>query len=125
MKKIIFSLAILVGSVLTNDCFAQNLPTINTAKKTFNVYMETDDDTPLIYGYESADLTSKKMICFSSMTADVDGNPHKCVLGAYYTTDEISIDYIATEGSFVKLKFTADGKPDAIFYIEKKMVKFE
>lgn len=125
MKKIIFSLAILSGLVLTNDCFAQNLPVIDMAKKTFNIYMDNSDDTPLIYGYETDDLTSKKLICFSTMTADVDGNPHKCKLGAYYTTDDISITYIENAGNFVKLKFVADGNEETIFYVEKKMVKFQ
>ncbi len=125
MKKILAVTVIIVASIFTNQCFAQNLPVVNKAKKSFNVYMVSDDDTPLIYGYETADISSKKMICFSSFTVDVENNPHKCVLGAYYTTDDISIDYLVTEGDFVKLAFKEAGKSDVIFYIEKKFVKFE
>lgn len=79
-----------------------------------------DDDTPLTYGYETASTNSQKMICFSSFTADVENNPHKCSLGAYYTTDEIEITYLGTEGSFVKLQLKS-----TVFYVEIKNVKFE
>jgi hypothetical protein len=123
MKKIIIAATFMFVLGFANQVMAQNFPQINAAKGTFDLYMG-DDDTPLIYGYESADASSKKLICFSSMTADVDGNPHKCSLGAYYTTDEIEVQYIATEGSFVKLKFISQSKSATIFYVEKKFVKF-
>lgn len=125
MKKLMIAVALILGLGFAQNAMAQNLPVINKAKKTFSVYMADDDDTPLIYGYETADVTSKKMICFSSFTVDVDGNPHKCALGAYYTTDAIDIEYVATVGSFVQLKMITTGKADAIFYIETKMVKFQ
>lgn len=122
MKKYIILLLIVVGLGAATRVYAQNLPVVNRAKQTFNVYMaDNDDDTPLIYGYETPVTGSKKMICFSSFTADVENNPHKCALGAYYTTDDITIKYITVEGDFVKLQF--EGKE--FFYIEKKFVKFE
>jgi|688.fasta_scaffold448844_2 hypothetical protein len=123
MKKIIMAATFMFVLGMANQVMAQNFPQINASKGTFDLYMG-DDDTPLIYGYETADASSKKLICFSSMTADVEGNPHKCSLGAYYTTDEIEVQYIATEGSFVKLKFISQSKSSTIFYIEKKFVKF-
>jgi len=105
---------------ITAQIFAQNLPVINQSKKTFSLYMG-DDDTPLIFGYENAATSSVKMICFSSFTADVENNPHGCFLGSYYTTEDITIQYISTVGEFVKLQFNGDN----YFYIEKKFVKFE
>ena len=125
MKKLMIAAALILGLGFAHNAMAQNLPVINKAKKTFSLYMASDDDTPLIYGYETADVSSKKMICFSTFTADVDGNPHKCALGAYYSTDEIEIVYIATEGSFVKLKMVNSSKGDVVFYMETKSVKFE
>jgi hypothetical protein len=122
MKKLILGIAFIVLAVFTTQCFAQNLPRVNISKKTFSIYEDMSDDTPLIYGYESADISSKKTICFSSMTADVENNPHHCSLGAYYTTDDIEVEYISTEGSFVKLKFIASS---TVFYVEKKYVVFE
>ena len=125
MKKLTtLSLAILIA-FLTNFCYSQNLPSVNKADKSFSLYMDKYDDTPLIYGYKLPDLKSENMICFSSFTSDVDNNPHKCVLGAYYETGNLNIEYIITEGNFVKLKFTEEGKEDTLFYVEKKNILFE
>ena len=125
MKKLTtLSWAILIA-FLTNFCYSQNLPSVNKADKSFSLYMDKYDDTPLIYGYKLPDLKSEKMICFSSFTSDVDNNPHKCVLGAYYETGNLNIEYIITEGNFVKLKFTEEGKEDTLFYVEKKNIQFE
>jgi hypothetical protein len=87
--------------------------------------MDKYDETPLIYGYKLPDLKSEKMICFSSFTSDVDNNPHKCVLGAYYVTGDLNIEYITIEGNFVKLKFKEEGKQDTLFYVETEYIKFE
>lgn len=112
-------------ALLTNFCYSQNLPSINKADKSFSLYMDKYDDTPLIYGYKLPNLKSEKMICFSSLTSDVDNNPHRCILGAYYETSDLNIEYITIEGNFVKLKFKEEGKQDALFYVEKKYIKFE
>ena len=125
MKKLMTIYGAILFALLTNFCYSQNLPSINKADKSFSLYMDKYDDTPLIYGYKLPDLKSEKLICFSSFTSDVDNNPHKCVLGAYYKTGDLSIEYITIEGSFVKLKFKVEGKQDTLFYIEKKNIKFE
>jgi hypothetical protein len=125
MKKSISISGAILFVFLTNFCFSQNLPSINKAVKSFSLYIDKYDITPLIYGYILPDIKSEKLICFSSFTSDVDNNPHKCVLGAYYETGDLNIEYITIEGSFVKLKFKAEGKQDTLFYIEKKNIKFE
>ena len=112
-------------TILSNLCYSQNLPSINKVDKSFWLYIDKYEETPLIYGYQLPDLNSEKMICFSSFTSDVDNNPHKCVLGAYYETVDLNIEYISMEDNFVKLKFTTEGKQESIFYVEKKSVKFE
>lgn len=125
MKKIIIAFVFLTGCLFTSESFAQNLPVVNTAKKSFALYMDNSDDTPLIFGYEKADVNSKRMICFSSMTVDVEGNPNKCVLGSYYESGELNIEYVSLEGGFVKLKFISDNASETVFYIEKKNVKIQ
>tara|TARA_B110000285_G_C14775841_1_gene446186 strand:+ start:202 stop:579 length:378 start_codon:yes stop_codon:yes gene_type:complete len=125
MKKLMTIFGVILFASSTNFCNSQNLPSINMADKSFSLYMNKYDDTPLIYGFTSPNLKSEKLICFSSFTSDVEKNPHKCVLGAYYETDDLSIEYITIEGNFVKLKFKTDGKQDRLFYIEKKSIKFE
>lgn len=125
MKKLMTISGVILSVLLSNFCYSQNLPYVNKVDKTFSLYMDKFDDTPLIYGYKLPDLKSEKMICFSSFTSDVDNNPHKCVLGAYYETGDLNIEYITIEGNFVKLKFKEEGKQDTLFYIEKKYIKFE
>ena len=110
---------------LTNFFYAQNLPTINLADKSFSIYIDKYDDTPLIFGYKLPDIKSEKMICFSSYTSDIESNPHNFILGSYYETTDLNIEYINLEGIFVKLKFKAEGKQDTVFYIEKKNIEFE
>lgn len=109
---------------ICNTGFAQNLPSINKSEKTFNLGMNEDEDTPLIFGYELPDTYSTKMICFSSATADVEKYQSKLPLGAYYTTDDVTIEYVATEGNFVKLSFKTYYE-ETTFYIEKKNISFE
>jgi hypothetical protein len=129
MKNKVKKLMIISGAIfftlLTNFCYSQNLPSINKTDKSFSLYMDKYDETPLIYGYKLPDLKSEKMICFSSFTSDVDNNPHKCILGAYYETGDLNIEYITIEGNFVKLTVKEEGKQDTLFYVEKKNIKFE
>lgn len=124
IKLITISISILFA-LSADSYYSQNLPSINKLDKSFSLYMDKYDNTPLIYGYRLPDLRSEKMICFSSFTSDVENNPHKCVLGAYYETGDLNIEYINIEGNFVKLKFKKDGKQDIIFYIEKKYLTIE
>ena len=101
MKKVLTIFGAILFASLTNLCFSQNLPLINKADKSFGLYMDKYDETPLIYGYKLPDLKSQKMICFSSFTEDVDNNPHKCILGAYYETGDLNIEYVSINGIFV------------------------
>lgn len=122
MKKMILFLACAAALSTTVSVSAQNLPVISTSNKMFYLEMG-DDDTPLIYGYERADINSKKLICFSSFTKDVENNPHQCTYGAFYDTSDLDIRYDSNAGDFVKLRMkTASG--DVYFYIEKKNINF-
>lgn len=124
MKTIIFLISISFLNLIHNELSAQNLPTINTSSKSFFLEMSQGDDTPLIFGYESPDAGSKKLICFSSFTKDVENNPHRCAYGAYYDTSELDIQYAGSSGNFVKLKMNRSGS-EVYFYMEKKNINFE
>lgn len=104
---------------------AQNLPVVNTTKKIFYLEQDMTDDTPLIFGYETADINSKKMIAFSSFTKDVENNPNQCVLGAYYDSSDLDIGYVETTGNFVKLAFKKTDGSQTTFFIEKKNVTIQ
>ncbi len=72
------------------------------------------------------DINSKKLICISSFTSDVENNPENLLLGAYYSTDDIkennSIYFMALTGNFAKLKFVDSQNLETPFYIEKKCI---
>ena len=115
----------LLFTAVTNIGSAQNLPTINKAEKTFYLYMDKYDETPLIFGYDQPDVNSEKVICFSSFTEDVEHNPHKCIMGAYYETGELVFEYVETIGDFVKVKMIVGESTELFFYMEVKNVKFD
>ena len=125
IKKIYLILVLSLVVLFTQIGNSQNLPIINKLQKSFSLYIDKFNDTPLIFGYKLPDINSNKMICFSSLTSDVESNPHQCILGSFYETGNLNIKYISIEGNFVKLKCIEDKKQDVFFYIEKKYVTFE
>jgi hypothetical protein len=76
-----------------------------------------------IFGYQFANISSRKMICFSSHAGDVTANFNECPLGAYYDTGRLNpgdkIVYLGPYGSFGKMKFISAGKKETVFYIPK------
>jgi len=82
-----------------------------------------------IFGYESNDIYSEKMILLSVFTNEVENNPFECKYGAFYDTNgmkEISLKYISNEGEFLKFEIVneKEGKSD-IVYMLKKWFEFE
>lgn len=123
----LFRILFIVGCVFSINFFvySQNLPVVNLQDKLFYLYTDKYDETPLIFGYQSPNVNSQKMICFSSATLDVENNPHKCILGSFYESSELNIDYISLEGNFVKLQLISEDKEPSIFYIEKNKIRME
>jgi hypothetical protein len=111
--------------LLSGSCFSQNKPVVSLTDKTFNLYIDYDLDTPTTWGYQSPDLKSKKSICFSSETSIIEGYQSKCILGCYYETLDLDIQYVGIVGAFVKLKFKKEGKADVIFYVKKTDVRID
>lgn len=135
MYKKILSLFVVLFSLttyLSTNLLAQNLPVIYTSSNEFHLIIDFSDDTPLLFGYVEKDINSEKAIAFSSFTEDIDGNPHDCILGAYYETEDIKINYLGTEGNWVKLSYVHldFGEPgedpyEFHFYMKKEHVEFE
>ncbi len=96
---------------------------ISKKEKTFNVFAEKTSEYK-IFGYEKTDIQSKKVICISAFTADVEKNPNKCILGSYYDSSELNLKYIGIVGNFYKIQFITTPKTEIYFYIEKKDAEF-
>ncbi len=83
------------------------------------------------FGYEQADIGSKKILLFSIFTNDVEDNPYQLKLGAYYDTSGLGskgskLKYVGTKGDFVQAKFIdSTDIPVCRIYFEKKWVEVE
>lgn len=107
----------------------ENLTKINVSVKDslFELTADTQKDHRII-GYEKPDLKSTRLIIFSVFINDVENNPFKCELGAYYdlkTAKGIKIKYRGRKNDFVKatIKDSLGNKKTA--YFEQKCVTFE
>jgi hypothetical protein len=76
-----------------------------------------------IVGYEYANISTKRMICFSSNSNLVSDNMAKCPLGAYFETGRMKegdrIFYLGKAGSFSKMNFVSGTGKKTIFYFPK------
>lgn len=150
--KHIFILIILI--FLSPNTFSQNKETRKINKdsleweKQGNVFLEGDNLNKLqvtkqdsivrlysnirhdhrIFGYEKADLKSRKKILFSVFTFDVEGNPCNCVFGSFYETSSmkgITMKYVGKKKSFVKVELHEGKTKLGTVYFEKKWVEFD
>jgi hypothetical protein len=76
-----------------------------------------------VFGYQYANNSTKKMICFSSHITDVRDNYSKCPLGSYFDTDKLKVGdrivYLGSIGGFAKLNFISGAGTKTIFYLPK------
>jgi hypothetical protein len=76
-----------------------------------------------IFGYQYPNITTQKMICFSSYSYDVRDNLNKCPLGSYFETSFMKegdrIVYLGMAGSFSKMNYIAGNGKKTLFYFPK------
>ncbi len=63
--------------------YAQSVAHIDKKSKEF-YFVAKPNTVYKIIGYQFANITTQKMICFSSYESDVRGNAMRCPLGAYF-----------------------------------------
>jgi|SRR5882724_9941929 len=93
-------------------------------KKTKEFYIAADQKLDYrVFGYQYANNTTQRMICFSSHITDVRDNYNRCPLGSYFDTDKMrpgdKISYLGGIGSFGKMNFIAGNGKKTIFYLPK------
>lgn len=75
------------------------------------------------FGYQYANPSTQKMICFSSRVADVKDNYNRCPLGSYFDTEKIKygdkIVYLGPIGSYGKMNYIGGDGKKTIFYLPK------
>jgi hypothetical protein len=76
-----------------------------------------------IFGYQFPNITTQKMICFSSYSYDVRDNLNKCPLGSYFDTSFMKegdrIVYLGMVGRFGKMNFITGRGKKTVFYLPK------
>lgn len=93
-------------------------------KKTKEFYITANQKPDYsVFGYQYANNSTRKMICFSSHSTDVKDNYNGCPLGAYFDTGQMKagdkIVYLAGVGSFGKMTFISGSGKKTIFYLPK------
>jgi hypothetical protein len=76
-----------------------------------------------IFGYQFPNISTKKMICFSTYSYDVRDNLNKCPLGSYFDTGFMKegdrIIFLGMVGSFGKMNYITGGGKKTVFYMPK------
>lgn len=102
--------------------------TVSKPDNVFAIYGDRDQmGDYIIFGYDQPNKESKKLICFSNLTDQVENNPNKCDLGSYYDTsmlEFLEIYLISNTEDFTKLKLVKNGG-EYIFYIQTKEIAFK
>ena len=93
-------------------------------KKTKEFYVASGQKQDYnVFGYQYANNTTRKMICFSSHVTDVKDNYNGCPLGAYFDTGQMKagdkIVYLGRMGGFGKMIFISGSGKKTIFYLPK------
>lgn len=119
MSKILsFILVMLISSFV----LGQAVGCVDKKTKEFTVPANIKSDYQ-IFGYEYANNTTRKMICFSSHMGDVKDNYSHCPLGSYFDSDKMKVNdkiiYLGPIGTFAKMNYIAGDGKKTIFYIPK------
>lgn len=118
MNKILFfSLFLLVST----GCLAQVVGKVDKKTREFTIAPNQKVDFT-IYGYQYANATTERLICFATSNDVVRANA-RCKLGSYYDTDGLhpgeSIVYLGIAGKFAKMNFVSRSRPGGVFYIPR------
>ena len=123
MNRIFFSFVFLIISSVAISQSAT--PTVaHVDKKTKEFFVSSNPKAEFkIFGYEYPNVTTRKMICFSSYTYDVGANINNCPLGSYFDSGKMKegdrIRLFRQSRSFSKMMFTSGSGKKTIFYFPK------
>src|SRR5882672_7828484 len=115
-------LSFILFLLVTSSAIGQVIGIVD--KKTKELYVAANQKIDYrVFGYQYANNTTRKMICFSSHETDVRDNYSRCPLGSYFDTDKMKagdkISYLGAVGSFGKMNFISGSGTKTIFYLPK------
>jgi hypothetical protein len=107
--------------LFSSGCFAQIVAKVDKKTKEFSI-ASGQKVTYMVFGYQYANPTAPKVICFAS-SEDVERANQNLMLGSYFDTDRMpagdQITYLGMAGKFGKMRFTTGAGKVVIFYIPK------
>jgi hypothetical protein len=107
--------------LMSSGCFAQVVGRVDKKTKEFSIASGQKADY-MVFGFQIANATTQKMICFASNDNVVRANS-ALPLGSYFDTDRLppgaKIMYLGMAGSFGKMSFIAGGGKVTVFYLPK------
>ena len=119
MNKILSFILLLL---ITSSAIGQVIGRVDKKTKEFSVAPDQKLDYTVL-GYQYPNITTRKMICFSSNINTVQDNVSKCLLGAYFDTDKMKVGdkilYLGVAGSFAKMNFVSGSGKKILFYLPK------
>jgi hypothetical protein len=117
MNKI---LSLILFLLVASSAIGQVMGRVDKKTKEFSVPSDLTIEYT-IFGYEFANNTTRKMICFSSNVNSVRGGT--CPLGSYFDTDKMKpgdkIFYLGPAGPFAKMSFVSGSGKKTLFYLPK------
>jgi len=116
------ALSICLSFLISLSSLAQPIGHVDKKTKEFYIHPDLKIDYQ-VFGYQVANNTSQKMICFSSHMGDVKDNYNRCPLGSYLDTGKMKpgdkILYLSNVGNFGKMVFVSGSGKRTIFYLPK------
>jgi hypothetical protein len=107
--------------LVSSGCFAQVIGKADKKTKEFTIAANQKIDYT-VYGYQFANATTPKFICFSTNQDVVRANSND-KLGAYFDTFRMppgdKIVYMGLAGTFIKLNYISGGGAKTVFYLPK------
>jgi hypothetical protein len=114
--------------LFVSDTMGQAVGRVDKKTKEFRIAANLKSDYQ-IFGYEYANNSTRKMICFSSHMGDVKDNYNRCPLGSYFDTDKMKVTdkiiYIGPIGTFAKMNYISGTGKKTLFYIPKSSLTIQ
>ena len=118
MNKVLAFVSLLL---ISSGCFAQVVGRVDRKTKEFTIAANQKVDY-MVYGYQFANATTQKLICFASNQDVVRANVND-KLGSYFDTYRMppgdKLLYLGVAGTFGKMSYVAGGGQKTIFYLPK------
>jgi hypothetical protein len=119
MNKIFSAILFLL---VTSSAIGQVIGTVDKKTKEFSVPPGLKMDYS-VFGYQYPNITTQKMICFSSHEGLVRDSYGKCPLGGYFDTDRMNVGdkilYLSVAGKFGRMVYISGNGKKTIFYLPR------